>query len=57
MAEHNSAYSVQWSMFFGEEIVAQLTSQAAELAQIPLPQRIPALVHSLSKTIRKCRRG
>jgi len=48
MAEHNSAYSAQWSMFFGEEIVAQLTSQAAELAQIPLPQRIPALVHSLS---------
>jgi hypothetical protein len=46
-----------WSMFFGEEIVAQLTSQAAELAHIPLPERIPALVHSLSDAMRKCRWG
>ena len=51
------AFYAGWSMSFGEEIVAQLTSQAAELAHIPLPERIPALVHSLSDAMRKCRWG
>jgi hypothetical protein len=52
-----SASYAGWSMFFGEEIVAQLTSQAAELAHISLSERIPALVHSLSDAMRKCRWG
>jgi hypothetical protein len=49
-----SAIYAGWSMFFGGEFVAQLTSQAAELAHIPLPERIPALVHSLFDATRKC---
>jgi hypothetical protein len=48
------APNVEWSMFFGEEIVAQLTSHAAGLAHLPLPERIPALVRSLSAAMRKC---
>ena len=48
-------YHAGWSMFFGEEIVAQLTSQAAELAHLPLSERIPALVRSLSAAMRKYR--
>jgi hypothetical protein len=50
-----SASYVGWSMSFSEEIVAQLTSQAAELAHIPLPERISALLDSLSDAMRKCR--
>jgi len=50
-----SASYVGWSISFGEEIVAQLTSQAVELAYLPLPERIPALVQSLSDAMRKCR--
>jgi hypothetical protein len=49
-----SAPNVEWSMFFGEEIIAQLTSQAADLAYLPLSERIPALVRSLSGAMRKC---
>jgi hypothetical protein len=33
-----------WSMLFGEEIVAQLKSQATELAHVPLPKRNLVLV-------------
>ena len=50
-----SASYTGWSMRFGEEIVAQLTSQAAELAHLPLSERIPALLDSLSDVMRKCR--
>jgi hypothetical protein len=49
-----SAFYAGWSMFFGEEIVAQLISHAAGLAHLPLPERIPALVRSLSAAMRKC---
>src|ERR1700733_996559 len=52
-----SALYAGWSMFFGEEIVAQLISQAAELAHLPLPERIPLLRLSLSDAMRKCRWG
>jgi hypothetical protein len=50
-----SASYAGWSMSFGEEIVAQITSQAAELAYLPVSERIPALVHSLSDIMRNCR--
>jgi hypothetical protein len=39
---------IQWSMRFGEKVVTKLISRAAELAHIPLPERIPALLRSLS---------
>lgn len=39
---------VQWSMRFGEEVVTQLISRAAELTHLPLPERIPALSRSIS---------
>src|SRR5208337_5614775 len=35
---------VTWSMRFGEEVVTQLISRAAELAHLPLPERILALL-------------
>jgi hypothetical protein len=47
-----SAPDVGWSMGFGEEIVAQLRSRAAELAHLPLPERILALLHSISDSTR-----
>jgi hypothetical protein len=37
-----------WSLRFGGEIVTQLKSRAAELAHLPLSERIPALLDSLS---------
>jgi hypothetical protein len=52
-----SAVYAGWSMYFGEEIVAQVISHAAELAHLPLPERIPALVDSVSDCLRKCRWG
>jgi len=45
---------VQWTMRFGEEVVTKLISRAAELAHLPLTERIPALVRSLSAAMRKC---
>jgi hypothetical protein len=45
-----SAPDVAWSMRFDEEIVAQLKSLAAELAHLPLPERIPALLRSISES-------
>jgi hypothetical protein len=39
---------ITWSMRFGEEVVSQLISQGAELAYLPLPERIFALLHSIS---------
>src|ERR1035441_421252 len=50
-----SASYAGWSMRFGEEIVTQLKSRAAELVHLPLSERIPVLVHSLSEAMRKCR--
>lgn len=47
-----SAPDVAWSMSFGEEIVAQLKSRAAELAHLPLPERIRALLRSISDSTR-----
>jgi hypothetical protein len=55
LTERWSAFYAGWSMFFGEEIVAQLISQAAGLAHLRLPERIPALVHSLSDIMRNWR--
>jgi hypothetical protein len=43
-----TAPCVQWSMRFGEEVVTQLISQGAELAYLPLPKRISALLRSIS---------
>jgi hypothetical protein len=43
-----SASYAGWSLRFGEEIVTQLKSRAAELAHLPLSERIPALLDSLS---------
>ena len=48
-----SASYAGWSMFFGEELVAQLTSQAAELVRIPLSERISTLLDSLTDAMRK----
>ena len=50
-----SAVYAGWSMYFGEEIVAQLKSNAPRLAHLPLPGRIPALVDSVSYNLHKCR--
>jgi hypothetical protein len=52
-----SAFYAGWLMYFGEEIVAQVISQAAGLAHLPLPERIPALVDSVADSLRKCRWG
>jgi hypothetical protein len=54
---HWSAVYAGWSMYFGEEIVAQLRSHGAGLAHLPLPERIPALVDSVSGSLHKCRWG
>jgi len=43
-----NAPDVPWSMRFGEEVVTQLRSRATELAHIPQPQRIHALLRSIS---------
>jgi hypothetical protein len=48
-----SASYVGWSMSFSEKIVAQLTSQAAELVRIPLSERISTLLDSLTDAMRK----
>jgi hypothetical protein len=50
-----SAAYAGWSMLFGEEIVAQLKSRAAEFAHLNLTERIPALLRSLSGSTGKCR--
>jgi hypothetical protein len=50
-----SAAYAGWSMLFGEEIVAQLKSQAAEFAHLDLTERLPALMRSLSGSIGKLR--
>src|ERR1035438_486981 len=41
-----SAAYAGWAMIFGEDIVAQLKSQAAELAHLPPRERLLALVRS-----------
>jgi hypothetical protein len=49
-----SASYAGWSMRFGEEVVTKLISRAAELTHLPLSERIPALVHSLSDAMPRC---
>lgn len=49
-----SAPDVPWSMRFGEEVVTQLISRAAELAHLPLPERISALLRSISDKTPNC---
>jgi hypothetical protein len=52
-----SAFYAGWSMYFGEELVVQVISHAAELAHLSLLERIPALVDSVSDCLRKSRWG
>jgi hypothetical protein len=42
-----SASYAGWSMRFGEEIVGKLTSRAADLAHLPLSERVPVLLGSI----------
>jgi len=44
-----NAPDVPWSMRFGEEVVAQLVSRAGQLAHLPLPERISALLRSMAE--------
>lgn len=47
-----SALYSGWSIVFGEDVVARLTSRAVEIAHLSSEERIRALVHSLSGLMR-----